>query len=67
MPLPKSGQVTGVAMTAQAIYNVLVGRVEQAEIEHLSAHDFRPTFVGDLLDAGIDISTVSRSGGHANA
>ncbi len=66
MPLNKSGKVSGQAMTAQAIYNVLAKRVQQAGVEHLSRHDFRRTFVGDLLDAGIDITTVSGLAGHAD-
>lgn len=53
-------------MTAQAIYNLLKKRAEEAGVKDFSPHDFRRTFVGDLLDRGVDIVTVQKMAGHAS-
>jgi site-specific recombinase XerD len=50
----------GGGLTTQAIYNMLRTRVEAAQITAVSPHDFRRTFVGELLDAGADIVTVQK-------
>lgn len=56
----------GRRLTKQAIYNMMTTRAALAGIPELSPHDFRRTFVGDLLDAGVDIATVQKMAGHAD-
>lgn len=65
-PVNKGGKLTARRMTSQAIYNVMHKRGQQAGVNDFSPHDFRRTLVGDLLDAGADISTVQKIMGHAS-
>ena len=53
-------------MFSQAIYNMLFKRSRKQAFTASSPHDMRRTFISHLLDAGADISTVSKMAGHAN-
>jgi len=62
----KGGKLTHEGMTTQAVYYIFAERAEQAGVREFSPHDMRRTFAGDMLDAGVDISTVQKLMGHAN-
>ncbi len=64
--LHKSGHLTSCKLSAQGIYHVLHERRAAAGLSSMSPHDFRRTFVGDLLASGVDIATVQKMAGHAN-
>jgi len=63
----KSGRITNYEqMTPKTIYKMLAKRATEAGVKSFSPHDMRRTFVSDLLDAGADITTVSKMAGHAS-
>jgi site-specific recombinase XerD len=63
----KSGRIMSFEnMTPKTIYNMLAKRATEAGVKSFSPHDMRRTFVSDLLDAGADITTVSKMAGHAS-
>jgi site-specific recombinase XerD len=53
-------------LTPQAIYHLLQNRAKRAGIKSFTPHDLRRTFVGRLLDAGVDIAIVAKMAGHSN-
>jgi site-specific recombinase XerC len=62
----KGGKIVKARITPDAIYGMLQKRAEQANVAHLSPHDFRRTLAGDLLDAGADLVTVAKIFGHSD-
>ncbi len=45
---------------------VITGLRRKAGLPHLTPHDFRRTFIGDLLSGGVDLATVQAMVGHAS-
>jgi site-specific recombinase XerD len=67
VPILKSGRIAPERrMSAQAVYDLLRKRGEQAQVKAFSPHDLRRTFVGDMLERGVDIATVASIAGHAS-
>ena len=62
----RGGHLVYERLTTQAIYTILRERAQQADVAEFSPHDFRRTFVGELLERGADIATVAKLAGHAD-
>jgi integrase len=65
-PTRKGGRLEARRMTDQAVLDILQQRGKEANLTSFSPHDFRRTFISNLLDRGADISTVQKLAGHAS-
>ena len=66
--ITKSGrlQLDAGAMSAQSVYNIVRKYQQRANLQACTPHDFRRSCAGNLLEAGVDISTVAEILGHAS-
>ena len=65
-PVSKGKRVIRRRLTSQSVLFILQKRGEEAGVTDFSTHDFRRTFISDLLDAGVDLVTVQRLAGHSD-
>lgn len=65
-PIDKWGNVASRKLTPAAISQIINRRRRQAGLPALSPHDFRKTFIGDMLDNGADLSTAQQAAGHSS-
>lgn len=62
----RGGHVFLVRLTPQAVRVVIERRIREVGLRGATAHDFRRTLCGDLLDAGADLASVQALLGHAS-
>ncbi|MBL8193976.1 MAG: site-specific integrase, partial [Blastocatellia bacterium] len=61
----KAGKLIWQRLTDQAAMSILAKRAIDCGVSAFSPHDLRRTFISDLLDNGVDISTVQQLAGHS--
>jgi len=63
----KNGKLLiGKPMSSKGMYWTVKEVAKRAGMPEIAPHDFRRTFISQLLDAGADIKTVSNLAGHAS-
>lgn len=62
----RGGHVRLRRLTPQAVHVVIERRILETGVSAATAHDFRRTLCGDLLDAGADLASVQALFGHAS-
>ncbi len=63
--LREVGQLARLSLVAA--WRICRERGLQAQIPVPAPHDLRRTWIGDLLDLGVDLATVQKMAGHASA
>lgn len=67
VPIHRFGQILfRKSMTPDAIYQIMMQRASELQIEKFSPHDLRRTFATRLFENGADINTVKDAMGHAS-
>lgn len=65
-PIRRGGHIELRRMTDQSVMTMLLRRAKLASVAAFSPHDFRRTFISNLLAAGADVLTTSRLAGHTD-
>ncbi len=62
----KGNKVVQERLSSQAVYKTVQRRAKTALVQEITPHDLRRTFISNLLDAGVDLSTSSELAGHSD-
>ena len=62
----KDWQIADRRLTSQSVNLVVEQLAVDAGVPALTVHDFRRSFISDLLDAGVDLVTVRDLAGHSS-
>lgn len=65
-PYNRGAKMTSRRLSPQTVRDLLEKRVRQANLQNLSPHDLRRSFISELLEAGADLSVVQQLAGHAS-
>lgn len=65
-PISKAARVLSRPLSGQAVSDIIARRLGEAGAAKKTAHDFRRTFIGELLDAGVDLATAQALVGHSS-
>jgi len=66
VPIDKWGHLANRHMSTRAVGAVIDDVRRRAGLPRLTPHDFRRTFIGQLLDDGTDLATAQALAGHAS-
>ncbi len=66
-PVSQTGEIRLSRLRGESIAYILRRRQEESGTDRFSPHDLRRTAVTHLLDAGVDVFTVQKLAGHADA
>jgi site-specific recombinase XerD len=66
-PVSQTGTVRVSCMRGESISYILRRRQEAAGVEPFSPHDLRRSYISQLLENGVDVFTVQKLAGHADA
>ncbi len=66
-PVSQTGEVRHTRLRGESIAYILRRRQQEAGTDTFSPHDLRRSAVTHLLDAGVDVFTVQKLAGHADA